>query len=385
MDPKSALTQGSFCPCPWTGFIMQADGDIKNCVAAETVIGNVNKDSIQSILQSPITKSIKTDMLGHVKNPSCKTCHTKEQGNSLRSNIISNRIYYLKELVTTPYSLYNNVDNFKLETVDLRWRNTCNFACVYCDPVNSSKWASELKVDVHLDNAQRQAVLTYVLDNVKNLKHVYLAGGEPLMINENQILLDQLWQHNPDVSLRVNTNLSSVSTKIFETLCKFKNVHWIISVDETESAFEYVRYGGSWDDFKQNLDIIKKLDHKISFNMLWFVLNVYALFDCIDWLKAQGFHDNSMILGPITGPTRLDVRNVPESVKPKLVQLIKSRMTPGSSWLLEHGYQLLIDHISTPYDGNLEKSLNWFKELDQRRGTNGNKIFPTVYNMLDVL
>ena len=40
-----------------------------------------------------------------------------------------------------------------------------------------------------------------------------------------------------------------------------------------EQEYEYIRHHGVWQDFTTNLDTIRKLDHKISFNMLHFILN----------------------------------------------------------------------------------------------------------------
>jgi hypothetical protein len=39
MKPKQILTNKSFCALPWTGFIVQQNGDVKNCVLADKVLG----------------------------------------------------------------------------------------------------------------------------------------------------------------------------------------------------------------------------------------------------------------------------------------------------------------------------------------------------------
>ena len=41
-----------------------------------------------------------------------------------------------------------------------------------------------------------EQIKQYVFDNVKNLKNVYLAGGEPLLIKANQDFLDLLYKEN---------------------------------------------------------------------------------------------------------------------------------------------------------------------------------------------
>jgi molybdenum cofactor biosynthesis enzyme MoaA len=206
-------------------------------------------------------------------------------------------VFYLKELRGVDQSLYD-VPNFALHTVDIRWSNLCNFACVYCGPEFSSKWASEQGVVINTpEDQRRQAFKEYIFERAGQLKHVYLAGGEPLLMKENLELLQEL---NPDVNLRINTNLSKVDTGVFDAVCRFKNVHWTVSVETTEDEFEYIRFGGRWQDFLDNLNTIRKLDHKISFNMLWFLLNHTTVFGCVDYLKDLGFHNNSFNLSRLT-------------------------------------------------------------------------------------
>jgi molybdenum cofactor biosynthesis enzyme MoaA len=120
-------------------------------------------------------------------------------------------------------------NNFDLQTIDVRWTNLCNFACVYCGPEFSSKWANELSIQTAQPTSQQQQDFKeYIFDHVSQLKHVYLAGGEPLLMKENLELLQNL---NPGVSLRINTNLSKTDTQVFDAICKFKNVHWTVSVE----------------------------------------------------------------------------------------------------------------------------------------------------------
>ena len=91
-----------------------------------------------------------------------------------------------------------------------------------------------------------------------------------------------------------NTNLSKVDTRVFDRICKFKNVHWTVSIETIEDEFEYIRYGGNWQDFLDNLNQINKLGHKISFNMLWFLLNYDSVFDCVDYFKGLGFYHSKV-------------------------------------------------------------------------------------------
>jgi MoaA/NifB/PqqE/SkfB family radical SAM enzyme len=270
-----------------------------------------------------------------------------------------------------------------LHTIDVRWSNLCNFGCVYCSPEYSSRWAEELGVRISTPaDEQRNQFKDYIIKHAGQLKHVYMAGGEPLLMKQNLEILEILAQENPEVNLRINTNLSKTDTQVFERICEFKNVHWTVSVETMTHEFEYVRYGGRWQDFLDNLKIITKLDHKVSFNMLYFLLNYRSLFDCIDYFLDQGCHPNSFIIGALLTPVELNIRHLPQYELDSIKQQITDKLSKKPGYLLEDSYQNLLSYIDQPFEKNLGSGLKFLTELDSRRGTDSQKIFPDLYNIL---
>lgn len=380
MTPKDYIKNKSFCPLPWTGFHYDPTGVVKNCIVSKSTIGNLCDQPIQQILSGTANRSIAAEMLADHQPDNCSACHRLEK-HKRSFDIVSSRIYYLRELKNTDVSLYNS-DDFQLQHVDVRWQNTCNFACVYCGPEYSSKWEQELKQPIRKPSTeQRQQLKTYIFDNLANLKNVYLAGGEPLLMTENEEFLTELLRVNPDVMLRVNTNLSRTGTRVYELIKRFSRVHWTVSIDSTGAEFEYIRYGSRWTDFVDNLKEINELGHLISFNMLWFILNHNSLFDCIGYLQGLGYHNNSFILGPITGPHSLDIRNLSESVLQCLEIKLRDLISRQPGYLLEDGYKILLDHLQQPFEPDLDKSLRFVQTLDQRRNLDSSKIFTDLYKI----
>lgn len=359
-----------------------SDGNVKHCIRSPQILGNLAESSIHDIVGNNSAIQHKTCMMKNQPSESCHLCYDLEHQKK-SFDIISDRIFYLKELKNVDKSIYDQPENFELSKIDVRWSNVCNFACIYCGPEFSSKWATELNVTTPAPPADRVRNLKeWVLENASQLKHVYLAGGEPLLMKENYELLLALRDHNPGVKLRVNTNLSKVDTKIFDLLCEFDHVHWIVSVESMADEYEYIRYGGSWLNFLDNLDTIRKLDHKISFNMLHFLLNYLSIFDCINFLRSMGFHNNSFIVGPIIKPDYLNIRHLPtamlNSVKSKLDEVLSE--SPG--FLLEDGLRNIQEYLNTPYEKNIEYSLQRIQELDQRRGIDSRQVFSSFYKSL---
>jgi MoaA/NifB/PqqE/SkfB family radical SAM enzyme len=364
---------------PWQGLMYNFDGKVKNCIRSveSEPIGNIKDQPIEQILLGQENVSRQTNIVNRHPVSSCQTCYDLEHGKK-GLDIVSDRIFYIRELKNTPVDLYQ-ANQFELATVDVRWTNLCNLACVYCSPTFSSRWASELNVQSTQPTAEQyNNFKQYIFDHAPDLRHVYLAGGEPLLMKENLELLKKL---NPEVSLRINTNLTKTDTKVFETVCEFKNVHWTVSVETLNQEFEYIRYGHRWQDFLDNLTTIKALNHKISFNMLWFLLNYDSVFDCVDYLKDLGFHNNSFIIGALLAPDYLNIRHLPEHVLNLLKDKLQQRIAEKPGYLLEDSYQNMLYYLNQPFKKNLAESFNQLEIMDLRRKQDSSKIFTELYKL----
>jgi len=380
MTPKDILTNRHFCPMPWTGLMYNADGMVKNCIRSDPAtgkLGNIKDTPIEEIVLGANNINKQKNITDNLAAAGCHTCYELERDKK-GFDIISDRIFYIKEFKKIPLTTYQP-GNFDLQTIDVRWTNLCNFACVYCGPEFSSRWANELNVEIATpSNDQLLHFQEYIYKHARQLKHVYLAGGEPLLMKENLELLKQL---NPDVNLRINTNLSKVDTQIFDAVCRFKNVHWTISLETIDNEFEYIRFGGTWVDFLDNLNTIKKLNHRISFNMLWFLLNYDTVFGCVDYLKGLGFHNNSFIIGGLITPEYLNIRHLPETVLNLLKTKLKLKISEQPGYLLEDSYCNMLHYLEQPFTKNLAESFRQLSIMDTRRGVDSSKIFTELYKL----
>ena len=380
MDAEQLIKNKSFCPLPWTGFIVRQNGDIKNCILSTQVIGNIDDAPISEILNGEKNKKIKQQMLADQKPSSCSGCYKLEESKN-NFDIVSQRIYYLKELREVDRDLYDQIENFDLHTVDIRWTNQCNQACVYCGPHNSSLWGKETTPGKIMSIEAKNAVRTYIFNNVHKLKNVYLAGGEPTLMNENIEFLNLLLQKNPNVHLRVNTNLNNINTKVSKLIKQFENVHWLASVESTEDHYNYIRHGGNWEEFCLNLKEIKQIkSHKVSFNMLWCILNHKELFQCVDYLQGMGFHNNAFVIGPLYDPKYLNILNLPEHKISEVRSILEERIQRKPGFLLEDSYTNLLRYLDTPFEKDLDGSFTELQKLDTRRKLDSRSIFTELYD-----
>lgn len=377
------LKNRSLCPLPFAGAIVNTNGNVQCCSISKEYLGNVKENSLEYILNnSKKLKKIRRDMLDNKFPKNCNDCYEKEKYNkNLNFDNISNRLYHIKTLKDNPFKLYKNEHQFELQQIDLRWRNTCNFACVYCDKEFSSIWAKFEGQPDKMTNEAMDETYKFVVKNIKKLKTIYMAGGEPFLIKENLKIINLIKEQNPDLLLRLNTNLSILTPKIYNELKTLKNVHWILSAESTKEKFSYIRWPGTYQTFINNVKKIKELPHKITFNMTWNILCIENILEFIDDMIELGFHPNSFVMNFVKDPIEYSVQNVTENWKSKICTNIKKRMkTVDNKFYLWKVYNEMINLLNEPLIYHHKELYNILMQLDKQRNLKSKEIFPELYN-----
>ena len=281
---------------------------------------------------------------------------------------------------------------FELKYLDARWSNTCNLACVYCGPELSSTWAKELEIEkidptdttkktYKIASDKSNLLIDYVLDNVHTLTSVYLAGGEPLLMKENQLLIQAIKEKNPRCHILVNTNLTQIkNSKIVSDLLSLENkVNWLISIDDTQERFEYLRYPAKWSEFEENFEFLKSKvnpSNDITLNMVFNSLNAITIWDTIDYMMAKtslkGITLSLYVSHGNVGPW--DPRQLPIEFQ----QQAMTRMDRPHYKKLD-GWQRIYDYLSENI--HQQQIIIWeqLARIDRRRKLDSSKIFPEIY------
>lgn len=243
-----------YCAAPWRGLHINPRGDVKTCCAGNpNMLGNLNKQSIEQVLNSDLMAEIRTSLSQGQAHAYCSNCVRAE-----RFGADSERQWHNSVNPDFDYNTAGKEYHYPV-IVDVRWNTTCNFSCNYCDPSASSKWA-QLK-QVPFKSGTRpyyEQVCDFLQQYHNHIHEVALVGGEPLLLPENERLLDVI----PDtaiVTLITNLNVDLQNNRIFRKLSQRKRVGWSMSFDNIGDRFEYVRYGGSWAVLQENLKTIQGL------------------------------------------------------------------------------------------------------------------------------
>jgi len=243
-----------YCAAPWRGLHINVRGDVKTCCAGNpNMLGNLNSQGIEEILNGDKLKEIRTAIRQGHSHDYCSNCTDREShgGDSERS---------WHNSVNSEFDYTNSGLEYEYPTIiDVRWNKTCNLSCNYCNPKESSKWAELKKISIPAKNKNYyHDVCDFIEKHPDEIKEVALVGGEPLLLPENERFLDVIPN---DCVITIITNLSNPleDNRIFKKLIQRQRVGWSISFDNIGDRFEYVRYGSNWNQMLYNLDLIQSL------------------------------------------------------------------------------------------------------------------------------
>ena len=122
-----------------------------------------------------------------------------------------------------------------------------------------SKWAALKQVPFKSGTRPYyEQVCDFIEQHHEHIHEVALVGGEPLLLPENERLLDVI-PETAIVTLITNMNVDLEKNKIFKKLAQRNKVGWSMSFDNVGERFEYVRHGGSWQTLQNNLAVVKDL------------------------------------------------------------------------------------------------------------------------------
>ena len=213
-------------------------------------------------------------------NKSCVSCHYgcykyEQQG------LISKRLQEKSnDNISDPHAPVQNLQ--------ISLTTDCNLACVYCSPEWSTTWQREIEThgDYELEghvikndnwsklwSSMKQnprgtsskffSLLLNEIKMAKGLKQITLLGGEPLLNNQ----LDDVIDHVNGKAITVITGLGVSDGRLKTILNKTNgmNIKFQISAESTREYFEFIRYGVTWKDFRRRVDMINSKGHEVEF------------------------------------------------------------------------------------------------------------------------
>lgn len=368
------------CPAAWTSVYVSPSGRLENCCLSKNALGPIaDVEDVDSFYKTGKNLQIQEKMIANQPVRGCEVCNNNNDWN------------YKKSFIQKYPNLDYKPGEFDFKFFDIRWSNACNLACMYCTPEFSSTWAHEVKDHSNMSKTTTNALLDYTLENIENLDYVYLAGGEPLMMKENEIFLAELAEKNPNCEVLVNSNISMVGkTKIYDSLKKMTNVRWLVSMETMDDQFEYVRYPANWKTTKENLFTLKQDfgEQAITFGMVYGNFNALSIWDTIDWVVDNGFIPKNISIQIVSMGARghFDIYLLSREYLDSCLERIQSNIELYSQIHTLKDTKKYLETIPLDrFENKIQDKnvcLQYLQQLDKRRSLDSRSVFPDIYSEL---
>ena len=441
----------TFCVLPWIHFATRPNGDMRLCCSANAsgagddhTVGlvrnetgqpaNFGRETPMSAWNNEYMKSVRTTMLSGNIPKSCSKCFDEES-----KNVVSKRMWetgtWIKDGIDVPTLIkQTDVDGQvpeKLVYLDLRLGHTCNLKCVMCSPHDSSRWVEDHKKIYPLFQSKElkeqmqwssKDFNNYWYENpdfwkemyaqIPNLKQVYFAGGEPLMIKEHKLFLEEIIKQGyaDKIIIRYNTNGLLINEDIIELWKQFKLVKVGFSIDAIDQRNYYIRYPSEWDTIVKNLHRLDNTPDNIQVSIATAIqiLNIKHLPDFAKWKIQQKFKKinlQNVMEGMEAGggifnmhllyiPTFLSIRCLPEIDKEE----VRQKFAEFANWLQlnyrndrdywktnPYGWkrwQAVLDFMDAEDHTDLLPAFKeYIERLDLQRNTNFKDVFPELAHL----
>jgi len=376
----------TWCPIPWNFQAVRSNGDVRVCCQANITKNkgvlrkddgtsyNAGTDDLDEARNSSLIRHIRSLMMRGEWSEECLRCRTEEE-----SGLVSRRSYEHERWpnfgiddVRDWTSADGTIDTSRLPVVyyDLRFGNFCNLACRMCGPQDSTGWYEDWAKMENQDwfedshGIERMRVVNNRLvsdsygwhdsenfwrqieSNAHNIQHVYMAGGEPLLIERHYEFLERCVQIGAagNMLIEYNTNMTTIPSRVMDLWQRFRQVQIGASIDGMGRVFEYQRHPANWEKVLRNM---YKVDDGPDNIMSWLAYtvtayNVLHMPQFMRWkLRESGFRKfNNTSRRPILThhvahkPHYLNIRVLPKDLKEEAVRRFDDLMDE----ILDVGY-----------------------------------------------
>lgn len=320
----------SFCMAKWLQVTIHlGTGQTHSCHHPTTHNIPVEelKDNPSALHNTKFKKKQRQKMLDGERPSECQYCWNVED---MGSDHFSDRSYKSAALGWAGESRFDSVLNVGADAninptyLELSFSNNCNLACTYCSSEASSNWKKEIDqfgpygtsekhgdiswykdvgkkiYDPREENPYVDAFWRWWPDLIKDLKILRLTGGEPLMEKNVFKMLDYLANTEDELSLTefsINTNGMVGGKKLdrfIEYMTKINardDIQTTIlytSMEAHGAQGTYVRHGGDYDTWHNNIDYILTAlpDTQLTMMMTMNILSLASFKDVIVDIQA---------------------------------------------------------------------------------------------------
>lgn len=362
---------------------IRTDGTVSICCISSFRVTDATgavmniEQGLDNILAQSSLEDYRTRLEQGLATPECSACWSTEQAGMHSKRMVENKRFGSREFKST------------LTSLDLKLGNTCNLKCRSCSSFASTRYMAEeiaiygrsySKKTEWADESDVLMELTALSDDIE---YIEFSGGEPLLIKNQFKFIEQLVQSgiSKNIRLQYHTNTTIFPEEHIETLNKFKSINIVLSIDNLEDQFEYMRYPAKWDVCLDNIEKFKSTGFDMGISHSISALNVYYLPEFLAWA-----HENQLatFINVIHNPfnfTQLS-NNTKQGIVDKLNRSLPTDtkyqvnpVTKENNWIAS---------LMSQQQGNSNKEfLDKIARVDSYRKQSYKDTFPEMYKLLN--
>ena len=349
------LKNSAFCALPFISRFQDTSGEQHLCCYSRSQVDYSNRSQIQQL---------RSDLLSGKKIDHCQSCYLVEEQGAISPRLKESARWLRDPEVRNYISSWSETSEEKVWFYDLRYDNKCNLACIMCGPRNSTLWQRELNQTIS------KSAVPWSQEQVLRAKKIYMAGGEPLIIDSFIELLQEIAKIDQQPEVVINTNLTSLSEDVQSTLSKLHQLTLTVSVDAYGAVNEYHRWPLKWEKFVRNLEWARSIKCSILFNTVVDAVSILGIPKLIEIESFADYWD----LDILTDPLELSVINLPDSVKSK-VKLDWKNLEKSKFYQTDVVFRSRVNTVLAMLDkfGDPDKLSNYIDSIDKRRNLDHTK------------
>lgn len=356
-----------FCPIPFHHLAIRPDGQVFPCCffRQETVPKDFNLDH-PDLFNHPYLEDIRSRLRIDEPVEGCKLCYENEKltGSSMRTD-------YLKAdyLGFKPYP----PEIPQLTYIDLALSNVCNNRCRMCGPSLSTNWyqdAKKLNIPIpsglikHENNLEKY--------DLSKLTFIKLIGGEPLMEQAKFKRILHRCNLNNLVILITTNGTVLPDDELLNLLQSCKKVKWALSIDSFGPLNDFLRKGSDWKAIVKNIEYFNStFPNSVNVHSVASIYNINLLNQLPDFLK-HNFPKIQQKYVPVDGPDWMSPCNLPEHVKPKIIDRLLRDSMPYTN--------ILINEINKT--GHIDRFILEDNKLNSLRKEHWKNINPELFDWI---
>jgi len=438
IDIKSA----SFCGAKWyNATIWLGSGQTTSChhplphqVSVEQVM--VNPKALHNTREKKNDRALMQDGLRPKGCDYCWKIEDMPNPVDVVNPSISDRVYKtviyedkdLDEAFNTPPE-----QDVNLQTLEIAFDRTCQFACSYCNPAFSTTWVRDIHRNGpytnlvsdgrnHFTHTHDSSQL-YTINDVnpyveaffkwwesdlhKTLKELRITGGEPLMSGYTWRLIEWFKDHRGESKTRlaINSNLGFEQDKLERLLDATEDIELDLYTSNESIGRHaiYIRDGLDWDQWTSNLVYLldgrklRGLHVMCTINALCLISLPEFLWKIVELKKKYGKDSINFSLNILRFPSFQSPLVLPLEVREECI----SQLLPLGNLSVDtlHEFEInqvgrlvsYLKEVDSPHSGAMTNSIlqrdfkNFYEQYDQRRGKDFRHTFPQLAEWYDTL